>query len=152
MTGDSGDGRYMYLSGTSMATPLVAGCCAVLREMLADNGYKDEENGIINPKGSLIKALLINGAVPVKGQHMPHEVHNQPNPHSGFGRVNLSSSLVISGDLCAGYEVSAILEDDEQPIVVNVSVPKAAQQKKQFFDHGGQRSTITGPKGQHGIR
>jgi serine protease AprX len=66
--GVSGDDRYMYLSGTSMAMPLVAGSCAVIREALLANGYRDEENVIKNPTGALVKALLINGAESITGQ------------------------------------------------------------------------------------
>ncbi|KAK5624866.1 hypothetical protein RRF57_000582 [Xylaria bambusicola] len=70
-TGVSDDSQYMYLSGTSMATPLVAGCCAAVRECLLKNGYREEDNGVINPTASLIKALIINGAVPISGQLVP---------------------------------------------------------------------------------
>jgi hypothetical protein len=39
----------------SMATPIVAGTCAVIREALQENGYRDEQDGVKNPTGSLIK-------------------------------------------------------------------------------------------------
>ncbi|KAH0602094.1 hypothetical protein MHUMG1_00973 [Metarhizium humberi] len=91
--GHSSDDRWMYLGGTSMATPLVAGCCAAIRGALVDNH-------VPRPSAALIKALLINGAVPMKGQYnqaLPSGEFgpsmDAPNPNSGFGRVNLANSL-----------------------------------------------------------
>jgi serine protease AprX len=72
--------QWCYMSGTSMAMPLVAGCVAVLREALINNGTE-------SPSTALIKALLINGA----------EILSQPmlNVESGFGCVNLAKSIVV---------------------------------------------------------
>jgi len=119
------DDKYFYLAGTSMATPLVAGCCAVIRETLVKNGYKDVTNGVKNPTGSLVKALLINGAAPIHGQYMPKEVGEDPNPHSGFGRVNLAGSISLPGDKAAGYGIG-IIADSQQPFEVSVPVPPAS--------------------------
>jgi serine protease AprX len=87
--GISRDEGWMYDSGTSMATPLVAGCCAVLRHTLREK--------IPKPSAALIKALLINGAVGVVGQYHPSEAGTSPNNSSGFGRVNLAGSVIIPG-------------------------------------------------------
>lgn len=121
--GVASDDRYWYLAGTSMATPLIAGCCAVLRESLLANGYNDTTNGVKNPTGSLVKALLINGAIPIKGQYMPKEVGEEPNPHSGFGRVNLAGSLVAPGDKFCGYSVG-VVDDDQMPFSISIPVPE----------------------------
>ncbi|KAH7199292.1 peptidase S8/S53 domain-containing protein [Fusarium oxysporum] len=88
--GVSKDDNYMFEGGTSMATPLVAGCCAVLREAL-------EKNGTINPSAALIKALLINGAVELAGQYNPTEAGKSPNYASGWGRVDVANSVVFPG-------------------------------------------------------
>jgi serine protease AprX len=117
------DPRYWYLAGTSMATPLIAGCCAVLRETLLANGYQDTTNGVKNPTGSLVKALLINGAIPIKGQYMPKEVGEEPNPHSGFGRVNLAGSVVAPGDKFCGYG-TGVMDDDQAPFSISIPVPE----------------------------
>ncbi|KAK4085124.1 uncharacterized protein Triagg1_114 [Trichoderma aggressivum f. europaeum] len=91
--GHSSDEKWIYEGGTSMATPLVAGCCAVIRGALVDNGHRE-------PSAALVKAILINGAVPLKGQYnqaLPNGEFgasmDAPNPNSGFGRVNLTNSL-----------------------------------------------------------
>jgi serine protease AprX len=42
--GISEDETWMYCSGTSMATPLVAGCCAVIRGALEDNGTSSRQS------------------------------------------------------------------------------------------------------------
>ncbi len=69
---------YFFDSGTSMATPLVAGCAAVLRETLVKNGTP-------KPSAALIKALLINGADELFGQYIPSEAGPSPNNNSGWG-------------------------------------------------------------------
>src|ERR1044072_573657 len=79
--GSSADPAFMFDSGTSMATPLVAGCVAVLRETLVKNGTP-------KPSAALIKAMLINGADELKGQYPPSEAGPSPNNNSGFGIVN----------------------------------------------------------------
>jgi hypothetical protein len=88
--GTSSDPRFFFDTGTSMATPLVAGCAAVLRETLVRNGTAD-------PSAALIKALIVNGAVEVDGQYSPTEAGASPNNNSGFGRVNLAGSVIIPG-------------------------------------------------------
>ena len=47
---------YRYCSGTSMATPLVTGCAAVLRQAI----IKYRANNA--PNASLVKAVLLHGA------------------------------------------------------------------------------------------
>ncbi|KID86185.1 KP-43 peptidase [Metarhizium guizhouense ARSEF 977] len=75
--GQTDDDEWMFFSGTSMAAPLVSGCCAVLREAL------QSKNKTASPSAALVKALLINGADDLK----------LPKPDQGFGRVNLKESL-----------------------------------------------------------
>jgi serine protease AprX len=88
--GVSSDPAYFFDDGTSMATPLTAGCCAVLRETLV-------KNHMANPSAAIIKALLINGAQPIPGQYNPSETGPSPNTSSGWGRVNLANSVIIPG-------------------------------------------------------
>jgi len=85
--GATADPLYFFDGGTSMSTPLVAGCAAVVREFLTTT------KGLAKPSAALIKALLVNGAQPIKGQYTPPEVGAVPDPSEGFGRVNISTTL-----------------------------------------------------------
>jgi hypothetical protein len=69
------------MGGTSMATPIVAGSVALLREHFMDNRG-------VTPKPSLIKAALVAGAVDI-GQ-------GYPSNNQGWGRVSLDRSLNIA--------------------------------------------------------
>ncbi|KAL6704373.1 hypothetical protein ACN47E_008329 [Coniothyrium glycines] len=110
------DIRWRSISGTSQATPLVAGCAAILREAL-------QAQGCAAPFGVLLKALLINGADFIPGL----------SPHAqGHGRVNLRSSLSMlsaaplhpndppaSRSITGGTFVgSALSQDDEHEFVL----------------------------------
>ena len=84
------DANYLYMGGTSMATPLTAGAATLVREWLT------ETRGFSNPSAALMKAVLINGATDLSpGQYTsPQEIPAQrPNNVSGWGRVNLPESI-----------------------------------------------------------
>ena len=88
--GTSSDPLYCYKGGTSMATPLVSGCAAIVRQWLI------AERRIARPSAALVKALLINGAVALNGQYQPSECGPRPSFDQGFGRVNLARSLGLA--------------------------------------------------------
>lgn len=88
--GTSSDPAFFFDGGTSMATPLVAGCVAVVRETLV-------KNGMPTPSAAVVKAILINGAVTLPGQYSPSEAGASPNTSSGWGRVNLAGSIILPG-------------------------------------------------------
>jgi len=67
---------YAYMGGTSMATPILAGGAAQVREYLAKKGHT-------NPSGALMKSILITGADDL-GLNLVEQ---------GFGRANLVSSI-----------------------------------------------------------
>ncbi len=74
--------NYYYSSGTSMATPITAGSCALLRQYLV------EQRGH-TPSAALLKALIVNGAVDM-GMGVPHT-------GQGWGRLDLPTSVTPPG-------------------------------------------------------
>ncbi|HET7169620.1 MAG TPA: S8 family serine peptidase, partial [Candidatus Limnocylindrales bacterium] len=115
--GTSSDNGYFFDAGTSMATPLTAGCAAVLRETLVKNGWA-------SPPAAVIKALLINGAVELTGQYNPTEAGTSPNNHSGWGRVDLAGSVIIPGPAGdAGVGTGGPLKESGQEESFHVHVP-----------------------------
>jgi serine protease AprX len=80
------DPRFFFDGGTSMATPLVAGCATVVRQYLLSKQAN-------SPSAALVKAMLINGAKPMHGQYVPPEVGSAPDNSQGFGRADLAATI-----------------------------------------------------------
>lgn len=88
----SGNTNYIYMGGTSMATPLMAGAAGLARQWVTTTG------GIANPSGALLKALLLNGARNMApgqyGTGSKQEIPNaRPNNVQGWGHVDLYNTL-----------------------------------------------------------
>ncbi|EFY94070.1 ankyrin repeat protein [Metarhizium robertsii] len=106
------DNRWCYDSGTSMSTPLVAGCAAVLRQVLIPKPEFNQASGCEYPSAALIKAILINGADIVSDPNIPPVT---PNVHSGFGRVNMAKSMTIAcGKDGTGFKEEELSNDTEK--------------------------------------
>ena len=113
----SADPLYFYEGGTSMATPLVAGCAAVLRE------FAIKQKGIQKPSAALVKAMLINGAHSIGGQYIPSEAGVIPNVNQGFGRVDVAAVVGPFGPnegLMVQDEANALDTGEERKVTVNV--------------------------------
>ncbi|SFM92837.1 PGF-pre-PGF domain-containing protein [Methanolobus profundi] len=85
------DDNYLYMGGTSMATPITAGSAALIRQY-----YTDVEN-LTSPSAALLKATIINGAMNITpgqyGTGATQEINGIPDNSSGWGRVDIENSI-----------------------------------------------------------
>jgi len=93
---DSDNNEYTDMQGTSMATPIVAGSAALVREYFEEGYYHGED--IENPSAALIKAMLVNSAEEITGSGAYTNGDRYPNFDQGFGKVTLENSLEFAGD------------------------------------------------------
>lgn len=97
-------GGVLSLQGTSMATPVVSATAAIIRQYFQEgyypSGVKDSANAYVNPTGTLIKAVLMNGAQWLRG------VDNggagvtdikQYDNNQNFGRLSLQHAVYLPG-------------------------------------------------------
>ena len=92
------------MSGTSMATPVVSGALALLRQYFAkgwyaSGGVEPTATGVdeTQPSGALIRAAVINGASSMAGYtEAGFPLEPPPSFHQGFGRVNLAASVMLA--------------------------------------------------------
>ncbi len=78
---------YMYMGGTSMSNPLIAGAATLVRE------YYVEKKGH-TPSAALVKAALINSATDITGYGNSSQEAGRPIPnnHEGWGLVNVGAA------------------------------------------------------------
>ena len=106
--------RTVESYGTSIAAPVVAGNAALVRQYFEEGWFpcdNNEESPSSNcniiPSGSLVKAVLMNGAQPMKqvqvsrpwigeGNELLEEV-NEYDSNQGMGLIKMDSSLPIPG-------------------------------------------------------
>jgi PKD repeat protein/subtilisin family serine protease len=102
---------YVSWSGTSMATPAVAGCAALVRQYFLDGFYPEGvaiPGNSVSPSAALVRAMLINGAVEISG----YDAYGQSSP-AGTSLVEVSSAR-DSGDM-SGYSLRSYKRADSMP-------------------------------------
>ncbi|MHB8521985.1 MAG: S8 family serine peptidase [Limisphaerales bacterium] len=116
------DDRYQYEGGTSQAGPHASGAAAVFVQ------YYRETHGKTTPSPALVKAALINSAVPLGDPGLGAA----PNFDEGWGRVDLTqiigsprrclfvdqTNLLATGQT---YEQSVVVGSSDQPLRITLA-------------------------------
>lgn len=142
--GVSGDPLWGFLSGTSMSTPLVAGCVAVIRQALL-SAKLSNLGSASSPTAALIKALLIHYATDMSGMHQVAtwddnaqktimttvEYGPMPDFNCGYGRVNVDAVLLAvqqrkgftAGEAYQGFEDSKPALKSGEKCFIDIALP-----------------------------
>ncbi|KAG2424603.1 hypothetical protein HXX76_014329 [Chlamydomonas incerta] len=108
-----GTGAYL-MAGTSMATPLVSGHVALVRQYFREGFYPSgAKTGVthsapFDPSGMLIKALVIGGAKSLQGGFAlgaGNPLRAGPDGYQGWGRLNLAGTLPLRDVSGAAFRV-----------------------------------------------
>ena len=78
---------YAFDGGTSMATPLVTGCAALVRQ------YYTSDRQHAKPSAALLKGTLINSTEWLTGTDSTAKIVGRPNFHQGHGRICMNRAI-----------------------------------------------------------
>ena len=107
--------HLVYKAGTSMATPVIAGTAALVRQYFEEGRYTLNKVGVsINPSAALVKACIIASARPLidyaqNKQKILNLVPSVRRMYEGFGLPSLINVLPLNQDLNMFFK-------DRQPI------------------------------------
>lgn len=111
------DANYLYCGGTSMATPLAAGAAVVARQFIRN------QMGVPNPSAALVKAALMHTAYDMYpgqfGTGPKQELQRPgPNPHQGYGRVDMDALTMLDGTTLAIDERAGVGLNEEMTYTI----------------------------------
>lgn len=129
------DDNYLFMGGTSMATPLTSGAMAIVRQYLVAKLGN-------NVSAAMMKATVANTAEDLfpgqfgaraSGQEQPTM---RPNNHEGWGRVNLNT-LVSDRSLALYDERTGLATGQEKAVAVDVRSGQALRVTMSYTDAPG---------------